>query len=446
MSKVTFNQVILVILNLMKLSKHTLISLFTVVIVSLAILVVIQFRILKKDIEINQNIMEFAIPGILSDIYDNMVLNVELEYHTSNFEGTEEFSFTNTDSPKDPTQQMLKVELDRVLSLNYPQLNYRVDGFISNQYGCLIHTHHRPDLPKAQSVLSAENHLCFCMILDNTLDIAMTYTNKQATVLNESASILIVTFLLIVIIISAFAYTIYTINRQKKLSDLKRDFINNLTHEFKTPIFSISLAAKSLQKSPDFNPTEKMSSYIELISNENKRLQTQVDKILQIALLDSGNLTLEKKKIDLHDLIQKVAESFKIIIEEKKGTAILKLNATNSIVIADETHLNNIVYNLIDNAQKYCDKTPKIEISTHDSKEGILLTIKDNGIGMKKEVQRFVFDQFYRAQKGNVHNIKGFGLGLSYVKNIVEAHKGWVGLTSEFNKGSEFTICLPTAT
>ncbi|MEQ8626148.1 HAMP domain-containing sensor histidine kinase [Ekhidna sp.] len=428
----------------MKINKYTLAALFIVVLSSLGVLLVIQFQILEKDIKNNQNMMGFAIPGILSDLYDNMMFNRDLDQLVRIYEGTESFQFSSDSNPTDQLQLVLKNGLDEVISLNYPDLKYQVDGFVSDEYGCMIHRGHRPELPKAQKVMEADNHMCFCMILPNTLDISMTYTNKEETVLGESANILKASFLLIAIILIAFWFTIRTIGKQKKLSDLKRDFINNLTHEFKTPIFSISLASKSLRGLEEVKKEPKADSYLNLISNETKRLQTQVDKILQMALLDSGNLTLDKKVIDLHESIQNVADGFKMIISEKKGSIKFNLNATKHQIVADETHLNNVLFNLIDNAQKYSDKNPDIEIVTEDAENnGVILTIKDHGIGMDQTTQKYVFDQFYRAQSGNVHTVKGFGLGLSYVKKIIEFHKGTISLNSEPGKGSMFKIFLP---
>ncbi|WP_370087211.1 sensor histidine kinase [Ekhidna sp.] len=427
----------------MKINKYTLTALFIVVLSSLGVLLVIQFQILDKDIKNNRSTMELAIPGILSDLYDNMMFNRDLDNLVRIHEGTESFQFSSDSQPSDPLQVVLKNGLDEVISLNYPHLEYQVDGFVSNEYGCMIHRGHRPELPKAKKVMEADNHMCFCMILPNTLDISMTYTNKDETVLGNSASILKASFLLIVIILISFWFTIRTIGKQKKLSDLKRDFINNLTHEFKTPIFSISLASKSLGGLEGVQKAPKADAYLNLINNETKRLQTQVDKILQMALLDSGNLTLDKKVIGLHESIQNVAEGFQMIISEKQGSIKFNLHANNHQIVADETHLNNVLFNLIDNAQKYSDEKPDIEIITEDSENGVLLTIKDHGIGMDKTAQKYVFDQFYRAQTGNVHTVKGFGLGLSYVKKIIEFHKGTISLSSEPGQGSMFKIFLP---
>ena len=232
----------------------------------------------------------------------------------------------------------------------------------------------------------------------------------------------------------AFAYTVITINRQKKLSQLKNDFINNLTHEFKTPIFSISLASGLLKKSEKVKESEKLMKYAELIDNEGQRLKSQVDKVLQMALIDSGNFKLEKKQLDLHELISKVARNFELVIHERNGLLKLDLHAKRHVIVADETHLNNIIYNLLDNAVKYTEREPEITVSTVDSDKGIELRIRDNGIGMGEDVQKFIFDRFYRAESGNLHNVKGFGLGLSYVKSVIDAHKGRIKLDSKRNK------------
>ncbi|GAB5524105.1 MAG: hypothetical protein Roseis2KO_19770 [Roseivirga sp.] len=270
-------------------------------------------------------------------------------------------------------------------------------------------------------------------------DISFNYPNFIA----ENAAMLRVTILLLLVLVLAFAYTVITINRQKKLSELKNDFINNLTHEFKTPIFSISLASGLLKKSEKIKESDKLMKYAELIDNEGQRLKSQVDKVLQMALIDSGNFKLEKKQLDLHELISKVAKNFELVVSERDGLLELDLHARRHIIVADETHLNNIIYNLLDNAVKYTDKKPEITVSTTDSDKGIELKIRDNGIGIGEDVQKFIFDKFYRAESGNLHNVKGFGLGLSYVKSVIDAHKGRIRLDSKRDKGSEFSIFLP---
>lgn len=428
----------------MKINKYKLAVLFLIVLSSLGVLLFMQFQIVERDIQKNQTMMESSIAGILSDLYDIMMFNSDLAKFTDAFRGTGQFEFTNNSNPTDSLQIVLKNGLDEVISLNYPDLDYKVDGFVSGEYGCIIHRTHRSELPRIDILELTDNHMCFCMVLNNTLDISMTYTNKEEVLIGDSAGILRASFLLIVVIITSFWYTIHTIRKQRKLSDLKRDFINNLTHEFKTPIFSISLAAKSIRESGKRNETSKLENYASLISNESLRLQGQVDKILQMAMLDSGNLNLDKKKIDLHGSIKNVANGFSMIIEEKQGEIKMQLDAQQHLILADETHLNNSLFNLIDNAQKYSNGKPLIEISTKDDKQGVLLKIKDHGIGMDKNTQKLVFDQFYRAQKGDVHNVKGFGLGLSYVKRIIDLHDWSISLKSEPGNGSEFRIYLST--
>ncbi len=427
----------------MKINQFVLAGLFIIVAGALGALLVIQFRIIDKDIATNQNMMKLAIPDILSDLYDNMMFNNDLRTFTDNFYGTDSFRFTSNSAPTDSLQLLLKKNLDEVISRNYPELHYVIDGFISHEYGCMIHRGHRPELPKARFVMEADNHMCFCMMLDNTLDISMTYTNLEETAIGNSAGLLRASFVIILLILAAFWYTIYTIRKQKRLSDLKRDFINNLTHEFKTPIFSISLAANALKSQKEVTPSPALTSYADVIMTESRRLKTQVEKILQTALLESGNINLEKNEIDLHDIVTSVAKRFDVINQENKGKITLKLEASNSKIIGDETHLNNVLFNLIDNGIKYSDNAPDITITTCDDPIGLLLTVQDRGIGIDKNTQKHIFEQFYRGQKGDVHDVKGFGLGLSYVKKIVEYHKGKVHLKSTPGEGSEFLIYLP---
>jgi two-component system phosphate regulon sensor histidine kinase PhoR len=236
---------------------------------------------------------------------------------------------------------------------------------------------------------------------------------------------------------------VIVIRRQKKLSTIKNDFINNLTHEFKTPIASVLLASGILNKEYDQIDEGKRKNYLNLISHESRRLEGQVDKILQIAMIDSGNFTLEKKLLNVHDVISRVLESMMILVGERNGKIKLNLEASNPLVMADETHLVNIISNLVDNALKYTRLNPNIEITTSDREDGVQITIRDNGIGIGKEIQKYVFDKFYRAQGGDVHNVKGFGLGLSYVKKIIEAHKGRIDLNSSINQGTEFRLFFP---
>jgi two-component system phosphate regulon sensor histidine kinase PhoR len=274
------------------------------------------------------------------------------------------------------------------------------------------------------------------------MHLALFFPDQDAYVFAQSRGALIMSIIFIVLLIGSFAYTLIVIKKQKRLSLIKNDFINNLTHEFKTPIASISLATSMLKNDKAVDKRKK-SNYLNLIELESKRLEGQVDKVLQIAMIDSGNFTLEKKQLDVHDVIRRVVESMKLVVSKRNGNIKLQLNATKSEVVADDTHLVNIIYNLIDNALKYTIDVPEILIATSDNPQGIEISIKDNGIGIGEEIQRYIFDKFYRAESGNIQNAKGFGLGLSYVKKIIEEHKGRIDLQSQLNQGSEFRLYFP---
>lgn len=246
-----------------------------------------------------------------------------------------------------------------------------------------------------------------------------------------------------IIIIAAFALTIRTMFNQKKIAEIKSDFINNMTHEFKTPLATISLASDALSMEKVRKNPEMLDYYAGIIKSENKRMNKQVEKILQAAQIDKDDLKLKLQPTNVHDVIEKMIESFSLQIEQKSGTLVTNLLAKKPVIMADEVHFSNIIYNLMDNAVKYSGDHVKIEVSTTTSKNNVVIKIKDNGIGMSKETQMHIFEKFYRAHTGNLHNIKGFGLGLSYVKAIVESHKGKIKVDSAVGKGSTFTIELP---
>ncbi|PCI94148.1 MAG: two-component sensor histidine kinase [Flavobacteriales bacterium] len=248
---------------------------------------------------------------------------------------------------------------------------------------------------------------------------------------------------IILLIMVFFAYTINVILKQKKLSETKNDFINNITHEFKTPISTISLSADVLLQKDIINQPERLANYANIIKAENDRLKNQVDKVLQLATLNKSKLKLEDENIDLHELITNSITSFGLIIREKEGEISSHLKATNYTIFGDKIHITNTLHNLIDNAIKYSNNNPKVEIETHDHNGFIEISVKDNGIGIPKDSQKQIFDKFYRTPTGNIHDIKGFGLGLNYVKTIVEAYSGTVKLISKENEGSTFVIKLP---
>ena len=245
------------------------------------------------------------------------------------------------------------------------------------------------------------------------------------------------------VIISAFYVTVLTLLRQKKLSEIKNDFINNMTHEFKTPLATISLAVDALRNEKVMNDRQKSDYFSGIIKEENKRMNKQVETILQAALLDREELQLNLEPVHVHVIIRDVADNFKLQLQDKEGQAELQLNAKNDLIEADEVHFTNLISNLLDNAIKYSGDHVLIKITTHSTNKNLVFRLEDNGIGMSKETQRRIFEKFYRAHTGNIHNVKGFGLGLSYVKTIVDAHQGKIKVDSVVGKGTSFTIEFP---
>ena len=249
--------------------------------------------------------------------------------------------------------------------------------------------------------------------------------------------------LFIALIIGCFAYTLYTIWRQKKISEITHDFINNMTHEFKTPVATVSLACEALQD-PDMRKIPTYTDrYLQIIKEENERLGRQVERVLQIAVLDRTDFRLKLQPCDLHDIALKALHNIDLQVESRQGIVETRLHATKTCLQADEVHLTNVILNLLDNALKYSPETPHITVCTNNEAHGICIAITDKGQGMSKEAQGKVFDKFYRVSTGNVHNVKGFGLGLSYVRTISTAHHGRVSVQSEVGKGSTFTVFLP---
>lgn len=224
---------------------------------------------------------------------------------------------------------------------------------------------------------------------------------------------------------------------------MKNDFINNMTHEFKTPISTVSLACEVLND-PDVPKTDELlHSYIDIISQENKRLGVLAEKILQTAILEKGQLNLRKEELDLHEVISDIIRKMSIQVQIRDGSIVPQLEASNPFIFADRVHITNMITNLLDNANKYTPKKPLITVATENRDEGVLISITDNGTGISKANQKKIFEKLYRIPTGDVHNVKGFGLGLSYVKFIADKHEGEVFVESEPGKGSTFRVWLP---
>lgn len=268
--------------------------------------------------------------------------------------------------------------------------------------------------------------------------------HQRAIVFREIFWFILGTILFTIIITTAFFLTIRALIRQKKLSEIKSDFINNMTHEFKTPIATISLAVDALKNEKVIGDKEKSGYFTNIIKEENKRMNKQVEIILQAAMLDRKELQLNIQKVSAHELINNAINNIRLPLEEKNGILETELSAPNDLIMADEVHFTNLINNLLDNAIKYSKESGLIiKIKTENNFNNLRISIEDNGIGMNKETLTRIFEKFYRAHTGNIHNVKGFGLGLSYVKTMVEAHKGSIRAESAVGKGSSFIINLP---
>jgi two-component system, OmpR family, phosphate regulon sensor histidine kinase PhoR len=269
------------------------------------------------------------------------------------------------------------------------------------------------------------------------------FPDRTNFLLSQTGLTIIPTILLTALLIGIFAYTILIIFRQKKLSIIKNDFINNMTHELKTPISTISLASQMLQDGTVSNTPKTIEHLSQVINQESKRLSFQVEKVLQMAVFNEGRLKFKFKEFDVNNMIVSVASNFELRVKNKNGVLETDVKAQNPIMKGDEVHITNVIFNLLDNAMKYSREIPEIKITTENKKEFVIISVQDKGIGISKEHHTQIFDRFYRVPTGNIHNVKGFGLGLSYVKKIVDSHNGTIKVESELNKGTKFSIYFP---
>jgi len=268
------------------------------------------------------------------------------------------------------------------------------------------------------------------------------FPGQKGHLVNSISWLMIGSILFTLIIVLSSGASIVVMIRQKKISDIKTDFINNMTHEFKTPIATISIAADSIVNSKVIIEPDRIRDFTRIIKEENNRMNTRVEQVLQMALLDSRDFKLKPVLTDMHRMILRAVEHYRLQIEKREGALITKFEASNAIVAVDEDHMRNVLMNLLDNANKYSGSKPEICVYTFNRGEKFFFGVEDHGLGMSVDAQKKVFDKFFRVTSGNIHNIKGFGLGLSYVKAIVMAHHGEISVQSEIGKGSRFEISL----
>ena len=278
---------------------------------------------------------------------------------------------------------------------------------------------------------------------NKTAYLQVIFPTKQNYILN-SLNLLLPSIGLIALVLSVFIVAIIIIFKQKQLNNMKNDFVNNMTHEFKTPISSISLASQMLQD-PSVGKTPQTLKHISnVIRDETKRLSFQVEKVLQMAIFEKDNSILNLNEMRINSLISDIISNFSLKVTSKGGKITSNLKATYDVALIDEVHFTNVIFNLMDNALKYCDKPLLLTIDTWNDSKNLFISIEDNGIGIHKDDLKRIFEKFYRVSTGNLHNVKGFGLGLAYVKKIITEHKGTIKVESELNIGTKFTIIIPT--
>jgi two-component system phosphate regulon sensor histidine kinase PhoR len=271
----------------------------------------------------------------------------------------------------------------------------------------------------------------------------VTFPYKKRFLLSELVSITILSIVFTLIIIIAYSSALNQLIRQRQISEIKNDFINNMTHEFKTPIATINLALDAIRNPKIIDDKEKVFRYLQMIKDENKRMHAQVENVLRISKLDKRELDIIKESYNIHDIINEAIEHVNLILEDRQGTIVNHFSALRNTVLINDVHFTNVIVNILENAIKYSPNIPEIDVFTENIKDMIIIKITDKGLGMSKVAQKRVFEKFYREHTGDIHNVKGHGLGLSYVKRIVDDHNGQVYVESEKGKGSTFIIKLP---
>jgi two-component system phosphate regulon sensor histidine kinase PhoR len=333
--------------------------------------------------------------------------------------------------------------LDKVLVNNGVNLPFSYS--IVDKQGKIIYNCHK-DIK--QSEVNIQNNIYTQKLFpfeesNKAAYLQVTFPTKQNYILS-SMNLLLPSLALVTIILCIFIVAIIIIFKQKQLNNMKNDFVNNMTHELKTPISSISLASQMLQD-PGVGKTPEILKHIsKVIHDETKRLSLQVEKVLQMAIFEKDKSMLKLNELAINSLISDIVNNFSLKVTSKGGKITYKLNATNDLALVDEVHFTNVIFNLMDNALKYSDKPLLLTVETWNEKDNLLISIEDNGIGINKEDVKRIFEKFYRVSTGNLHNVKGFGLGLAYVKKIVTEHRGSIKVESELNIGTKFIITIPT--
>jgi len=334
--------------------------------------------------------------------------------------------------------------LDSIIKDEFVNMNLQMDyeyGVFRKSDGSFIigaNNNFKNEIIKSDHFISLS-----CLWKPDCNILSIYFPNEKNILIGQMIGWLSISALFLIIVIISFSYIMLSLVKQKKISEMKTDFVNNMTHEFKTPIATISLASEMLLK-PSINEVPvKTEKYANIIFDENTRLRNQVEQVLQIAVLDKGNFKLKKSEVNLHEIVEMAVDNFEMIVKQRCGKINKHLEASMATFFADPVHITNIIHNLLDNANKYSPEPPEITISTKNIEKGIILSIEDKGIGIIRENQKHIYKKFYRVHTGDIHDVKGFGLGLYYVKTIVDEHGGSIKLHSEIKKGTRFEIYFP---
>lgn len=376
--------------------------------------------------------------------------------------GLRSVSNTLFELQNNPKEHQIFLDQDSVSykTINFEHLNYSlIDSLLTSELACVqtgvdfeygVYLNGTKKLIGGnfknfeQQIISSEFRTSLsCIRSGSPYFLAIYFPSSNTIVLRDLIGGFLLTGLFVLIIGFSFVYTVIATYRQKKISLVKYDFVNNMTHEFKTPIATVSLASEMLLRPDIQNNKEKVKKYSQIIFDENVRLKNQVEEVLQIAVLDKSQLRIRMREIDIHQLLDETIHNSEIFVHERNGTITKSYSAANSKIRADKMHITNIFSNLLDNANKYSPNAPKIKVRTKNIKKGILISIEDNGIGIKAPDHSQIFKQFHRVHTGNIHDVKGFGLGLFYAEKMVKQHNGFIRLNSTFGSGSNFEIYLP---
>lgn len=410
----------------------------TLTIISLIGIIVLQIQWISSAIQLKQDQYERSVQAALNNVKDSIVYRKE--------SGLGLMNNARTSSEKDVSTPdiLTRYEIKDLLrtELQYNGIKQKFEYNIMNElaapimYSAGFRTEYLDDPSIFKVNISGRT--------SSTFETLFVYILKpQKYFMNQLLFMLIGAIIFTSIIIAAFFLTIRTMLTQRKLSEIKSDFINNMTHEFKTPIATIQLASDALRNPKVINNPDEIMNYTGIIKEENRRMHKQVERILNAAQLEKDDVKLQLKELNVHEQIEKLIDNTQLRAEEIKAHLHKELLATNYIIKADEVHFSNIIFNLMDNALKYSKENPEITIRTQNFGQSLHIKFIDNGIGMTKETVNNIFEKFYRAHTGNKHNVKGFGLGLTYVKNIIDLHEAKINVDSKINEGSVFTIIFP---